>query len=135
MTIRQDQIRVAIVVVIKETQTPAAEQTRCRSNLAGPVDKGQVLLIVIETEQFLIDIGNEQVLPAVVVVIGCIDSHSRARRARIAVRHTGQQTGLFKLSLPLIDEEKVRERVVRDEEIHQAIVVYVGRNGAKRFAE
>src|SRR5262249_23769227 len=135
MAIRQNQIGIAVVIVIEETQTPAAEQTRCRPNLAGPVDEGQIFFIVIETEQFLIDIGDEQILPTVVVVIGRIDAHSRTRRTRIAVSDSGQQTDFFKLSLPFIDEKKVCEGVVRNKEIHQAIVVYVSRDGAKRFAE
>src|SRR5690349_10950167 len=91
MAIRENQIGIAVVVVIEEAQTPTTEQACGLSNLAGAINKGQILFIVIETEQLLIDVGDEQVLPAVVVVIGRIDAHSRARRTRIAISDAGQQ--------------------------------------------
>src|SRR5436853_107732 len=118
MTVRQNQIRVAVVVVIEKTQAPATEKTRCCSNLARLVDEGQILLVLIETEQLLIDVGDEQILPAIAVDIRSVNAHSRAWRTRITVRDASHQAFLFKLAIAFVDEEKVCQRVVRDEEIH-----------------
>src|SRR5215204_3800907 len=135
MTIRQDQIRITVVVVIEKAQAPTTEQTRRRSDFARSINKGQVFLVLIKTEQLLVDVGHEQVLPAVAVIVCRIDTHPGSRRARIAVSDTRQQPDLLKFSFPLIYEKKVLERVVRDEEIHQAVVVYVSSNRSKRFAK
>src|ERR1051325_6973912 len=118
MAVREDQIGIAVVVEIEELQAPTAEQTRGWSNLARLVDEGQILLVLIKAEQFLIDVGDEQILPTVAVVIRGVDSHARTRRARIAIGDARQQPDLFKLSFTFVHEKKVWERVVGHEEIH-----------------
>src|ERR1043166_7219473 len=134
MSVRENQIRIAVVVEVEEAQPPAAEQTRRWSNLARLVDECQVLLILIETEQLLIDVRDEQVLPTIAIDIRGIDSHSRARRTRVAVSDAREESDLFKLSVAFVHEEKIRERVVRHEEIHQAVVIHVSGDGAKGFS-
>src|SRR5687768_10270050 len=135
MAVCQNEIGISIVVVIKEPQTPTAQQPCRWSNFSGSIDEGQILLILIQTKQFLIDIGYKQVLPAIAVVICCVHSHTGSRRTGVAVRNPGHQADLFKLSFPFVYKQEVSERVVCDEEIHQAIVVYVGRDRSEGFAK
>src|SRR6266853_4341357 len=61
MAVYQKQIGVAVVVVIEEPQSPTAQHLRCGANLSGLVSKDQILLVVIETEKFPIDVGDKKV--------------------------------------------------------------------------
>ncbi len=50
MTIGQDKIRISIVIVIKEFETPSTEWTSRRSDFPGLIGKSHILFVVIETE-------------------------------------------------------------------------------------
>src|SRR5687767_2970457 len=82
----------------------------------------------------MIDIRNEKILPSVAIKVGRIDAHAGARPAGLAVRDACCQTNLFKLSRSLVEEKKVRHRVVGHKQIEERIVVDVGRNCSKRLA-
>src|SRR5262249_38670023 len=45
-----------------------------------------------------------------------------------------RQPGLLKFSTALVDEEEVGHGVIGDEQVHQPVVVHVGRHCAKRLA-
>src|SRR5204863_7280523 len=73
MPVGQDQVRIAVVVIVEKLQAPAAQQSRGRPDFTRLVSEGQILFVVIKAEQFLINVGDEQVLPAVAVEIGRIN--------------------------------------------------------------
>src|SRR5215467_15654118 len=79
MPVGQEKIDVAVVVVIKELQAPAAQQPRGVRNSVhvGYVRKGLVLVVVVEREHLLVYVRHEEILPSVLVKIGGIYSHSR----------------------------------------------------------
>src|SRR6185369_17377844 len=70
---------------------------------------------------------------AIAVEVSSVDAHTRARPTRFAVCDTRCKPDLLKLPTTFVEKEKVRHRVVRDEEIHQPVVVYIGGDSAKRF--
>src|SRR5258708_25088361 len=98
MAVYQKQIGVAIVVVIEEPKSPPAQHLRCGANLSGLVSKDQILLVVIETEKFSIDVGDKKVLPAIPIKISRLHSHSRTWFASIAEGHACRQANLFKFA-------------------------------------
>ena len=104
MAIDQKQIGIAVIIVIKEPQAPAAQHLRCRPNFTGLVRKDKILLVVVETEKLAIDIRHEKILPTVAIIVRRVYSHSRARFSRVAVSYTCRQSNLFKFSAPLIDK-------------------------------
>src|SRR5438046_9728112 len=104
MSVNQEQIRITVVVVIKEPKAPTAQHLRCRSNLARLVRENKILLVLIKTEKFTIDIRHEEILPPIAIVICRVHSHSRARFAHVAERDPSSQADFFKLSVPLIDK-------------------------------
>src|SRR6185369_16229253 len=122
---------VAVVVVIKELQAPAAEQLRRWSNFAGLIGEDQLLVVMVETEELLIDVGDEKILPAVAVEVSSINAHAGSWPSRFSIRDTGCQSDLLKLSATFVEKEKVGHRVVGDEEIHQAVIIYIGGDRAE----
>src|SRR5262245_5261857 len=59
VAVGQDQVGVAVVVVIEELQSPAAQQSRRLGYFARLIDEGQVFLVVVKAEQLLVDVGDE----------------------------------------------------------------------------
>src|SRR6185503_8387156 len=134
MAVDKEEVRITIVVVIEETQSPAAQHLRRRSYLPGFVRKNQVFLIVIETKKFLIDISHKKILPTVTIIVSGVNSHPGARLPGITEGHPGRQSDFFKFAATLIEEQKIWHRIVGYKEIQQAIVVNVRSYGAERFA-
>src|SRR5216684_2268542 len=102
MAIYQQQIRVTIVVIIEEPQSPTAQHLRCCSYFSGFIRKSQVFLVVIKTEELSIDVRYKKILPAITVIVRCVYSHSRARPAVLTEGHPSRQSDLFKFSTTLI---------------------------------
>ena len=83
MAVGEEQIDGAVVVVIEELQPPAAQQARRLRDAVDVRDvaEGLVLVVLVEREHLLIDVGDEQILLAVAVEVGGIDAHAGARLA------------------------------------------------------
>src|SRR5439155_4149780 len=97
VAIGEDQVGPAVVVVIEEFQSPAAEHARHRPNprLPGHIVKGLVAVIQVEREDLLVYIGNKEFLPSIVVEVRRVHAHPRARHAVHAVPHTRRQAHLL----------------------------------------
>src|SRR5215467_139898 len=132
MPVTQKQVDFTVIVVVDKLQSPPAHQPRGQADAVRVRNIGEdlVLIVVVERIHFLIDIGLKQIDPAILIVVGCVYSHSRPRLAECAHTYTGYHSDLFELSLASIGEEKIRNRIVRDIQIHAAIVVQVGGNDA-----
>ncbi len=133
----EHQVEVAVVVVVEELQAPPAEQPR---GLRDAVGVGHVLerlvaAVLVEREHLLIDVGDEQVLPAVLVEVGGIDAHARPRLAVGREAHLGRQADLLPLAAAAVHEQEVLHRVVGDEQVELPVVVQVGGDDAEALAE
>src|SRR5688500_6361459 len=115
MTVYEKQVGIAVVVVVKKLKPPAAKKVSRWRDLARLVREDQLAVVVIKAEKLVIDVSDEQVLPAVGVVIGCIHAHSRSRPPGFTVSHTRGKPDLLKLPLAFIKKEKVGHRVVGNE--------------------
>src|SRR5262249_27267225 len=125
MPVNQEQIRITIVVIIKEFQAPAAQHLSRRRDLTRLIREDQIFLVVVKTEKLVIDVGDEEVLPSISVIVRRINAHSGAWSTGVAVSNPCSQSYLLKLSLTFIEEEEIRHGVVRNEQIHQRVVVYI----------
>src|SRR5688572_14823620 len=133
MAIYQEQVRIAVIVIIKEPQAPTTQKLRRRSYLARLVGKREIFLIMIKTKKLLLNVCHEKVLPAVAIIICGIDTHSGTGFSRSTEAHAGGEPDLFEFAAPIINKKKVGQGVIRDEEIHSAVVVHVRRDCAKRL--
>ena len=114
MAVTEQQVKIAVIVVIKKFQTPAAHQPRSHPDPIGigNVAEHFVLIVVVERVHFLIDIGREQVDPAILIVVRCVYSHPRAGFAKAADAHACKNSDFLKSPLATVRQKKIRHRIV-----------------------
>src|SRR6266851_5262374 len=79
VAVNQEKVRVAIIIIVKKSQSPATQKLRGRAYFARFIRKSKIFLIVIKAEKLLLDVSYKKVLPAITVKVHRIDSHSRTR--------------------------------------------------------
>ena len=92
-----DEVHVAVIVVVKKLQPPSAHPACSHANslLHRYVFKAPVAAVTIKRKDLLIDVGDEQVHPAVIVEVGRVDAHTRPRTAVGAICNIGGKAVLF----------------------------------------
>ena len=137
VTVGEEQIDVPVVVVVEELQAPAAEKPRRLRDAVGRGDVREELaaVVLVKREHLLVDVGDEEILLAVAVEVGRVHAHAGPRRAVGAERDFRREADLFPFALAAVREQEVLHRVVRDEEVHQPVVVDIGSDDAEGLAE
>src|SRR5260221_124312 len=137
VSIRDEQILIAIVVIIEELYAPAAHEPggTADSGCTGHVIEGFVVPIAINGVHLLIDVGDEQVLPAVLIEVRGVDAHARSSPAVLTEANTGSEANFFKLAVAAVSKEKILDCIVRNEKIHPAVVVDISRDNSPRLAK
>src|SRR5579883_541600 len=137
IAVGEKQVEVAVVIVIEELEPPAAHQARCCADAGcvGLIIKSLVVVVLIERILFVIDVGDEEVQPSVLIEVGGIDSHAGSGTASLAETYSGKGGDFFELAVAAIHEEEVRGGIVGDEEVHAAIIVEVGGYRSPGFSE
>ena len=98
------------------------------------VGKGFVLVVGVQREHFLIDIGDEQVFPAIGIDVSRVHAHAGARLAVLAEAHFSRQRDLLPFAFATIDEQKILHRIIGHEQVHEPVVIDVGSHYAESFA-
>src|SRR6266567_8735333 len=99
---------------------------------ARHVVESEIVIVVIDGIHLLVNVGHEQVLPAVLIVVGGVHTHAGSRASILAVGDTRVEPDFFE-SASAIEEKKIRHSVIGHEQVHPAIVVNVGSDHAPRF--
>src|SRR5579872_2961912 len=89
---------------------------------------------MVDGVHLVIHIGDKQILPAVLVVVGGIDTHAGAGATILTISNPGRESDVFELAFT-IDKKKIGNGVIGDEEIHPVVVIDVGRNRTPGFPE
>ncbi len=97
------------------------------------IREGSILVVVIETIQFEVEMSDVDILPSVAVHVGSIDAHAGFVASIFTGRHSGNQRDVFKSSVVLVDEQKVWPRVVGDGDVGPAVIVEIRENHAHAF--
>ena len=104
MPICDHEIKIAVIIVIEEFQTPAAHElggagnTRWRSEIV----EGLVVLVSVHRIKLMIEIGNEQVHPAVLIEIRGVHTHPGAGFPSFAEADAGGEPDLFEAMALLV---------------------------------
>src|SRR5882762_3232644 len=137
MPVGQNQVRVAVIIVIQEPQPPPAQQACWAGNSMASTEirKSLVAVVSVNRKSLLIDVGHEKVLAAVLVEIRRIDPHAGASQPIFAVPHTGSQSDLFEFLAAPVHKQKVGNRVVGLKQVEIPIIINVRGDYAEPFAE
>ncbi len=87
--------------------------------------EGAVVLVPVEREDFLVDVGTKRSIQPSLIEVGRIDTHARARAAIRAVGDVGVKPDFFEAA-SAIEKQEIRDCIVGDKQIHPAIVVDIG---------
>src|SRR4029077_19476186 len=98
------------------------------------VSKRGVAIVLIESVALVGEIGDDQVGPAVIVVIGEVDAHAGISAAVAVDGYLRRQTHFFKRAITLVVVEELDHGVVGDKEIDVAIAIVVRQRNAESFA-
>src|SRR5581483_5356219 len=109
ISIGKEQIKIPVIIVIKELQPPSAHQPGCHadSGTAGLVVKGLVTIVLVNRKSLHVDVRHEQIHPSVLVEIGRIEPHPGAGATLAAVSHTRVRAAFLEPPLPAIHKDKV----------------------------
>ena len=134
MAVAKQEIKVAVIVIVKELHAPSAHQLGGRPNpgRCGKVTKCLVLVVVIQRKHFLVYVGDEQVGPSILIVVSSVHTHTRTCTAVGAVAHPCQHTVLFEFPFS-IEEEEIWLCVIGHKQIHPAVVIDVAGHYAPRL--
>src|SRR5579883_1149349 len=137
MTIHDEQIGIAVVVVVEEFYAPSAHETgdSADAGWTGHFVEREITIVLINRIHFVVDVGDKKVLPAIVVEIGGIDAHAGARPALLAESHAGIEANVRECAVLFVKEEKIFDGIVGDEKVHPSVVVDVGGDDAPGLAK
>src|SRR5215467_223490 len=122
-----EEIDVPVVVVIEEFDAPTAHEPRKAANSHGArhVVERIVMTIAVDGIHFLIDVGNKEILPAILVKVCGVNAHAGPRAPLLAVSYARCEPDFLKLSVTTIHKKKVWLRVVGHKKVYPPIVVDV----------
>ena len=82
----------------------------------------------------MVDVGDEQIHPTILVEIRRIHAHSRTRPYLQRCRPLLLLRQSLRIPLPAVHEKKVRDRVIGDKKIHPPVIINIGGDHAPGFA-
>src|SRR5262252_4324228 len=81
--------------------------------------------VLIKTVDFVVQVRNEEVHPAVLVHVGGINAHPRARLTLFAEGNACREPDLLKALPRPVDKKEVGDGVIGYGEIYPAIIIYI----------
>src|SRR5579859_1209315 len=116
--------------------TPTGVQHRgaCQACGEAGVIKCGVAVVLVQGVALIRKIRDYEVGPAVIVVIGKIDAHSRISAAIAVHGDLSEEADFLKRPVPFGVIKKFNHRVIGDDDVNVAIAIVIGDGDAKSFA-
>ena len=131
-----EEIFPAIVVIVEETDAPPRVghgEAGDTGSEAG-VSKSGVAIVLVEGVALVGEIRDDQIGPAIVIIIGEIDTHASVSAAVAVNGDFGEEADFFEGAVAFVVIEKFDHGVVGDEEVNVAVAVVIGESDAQGFA-
>src|SRR5580658_6571868 len=127
MPLRNKYILVAIIVEVGYAQPPAAHfrGDLRQSGSATGIGKCSISIVAIQGIALETQIVDQQVEPAVVVVVSCVHSHPRISVAVFIQRNSGESTDFLKGPVAIVMQQHLRPVVVGNKDIRPAVMIIV----------
>src|SRR5258707_9176503 len=110
MAVGDEQIDPAIVVVIKELSPPADVRKAYRgpSRIVGNIGERIATNVAVKDIVFIVEVGNEYIQPAVVVIVTHRNAHAPLLGAISVDRHARFESDLAERAVPIVMVEIIR---------------------------
>src|SRR5215468_1174105 len=126
MAVRQNQIGPAIIVIVKEHDTPAQKLgIGSNSRSVGHVRKRAIPVIVIESRRVIGKVGLEDVQLPIPVVIRNRCAHASLLTSILVVGYATHDGCISEGSISIIPVENVGRAVARDIDVGPAVIVVI----------
>ena len=131
------QIQPAVVVEVEPGGAPpgVGEAAGAEPRAGAAVLEPARPVVDVEVVPLAVQVGQEEVLVAVVVEVARVHPHARLGHAQSAQRRAGQQPGLAERPVAAVDPQQVLDAVVGDVDVDPAVAVEVGGGDAERRTE
>src|SRR5579863_1281722 len=119
MAVYNEQVDVAVIVVVEEFHSPTAHQagSPANSHRSRQVVEGLVVVVPIDGIHLLVHVSDEEILPAILIEIRGVNAHPGARPPFLAESDAGFQTDIREFSVLLIQKQKILDGVIGYEKI------------------
>ena len=125
MTVGDVEVAPAVVVKINQPDAPGHVGQTVAQAGAGRLVHEQAVEVAVESVRVAGEVGDHQIEPAVVVVVGPISAHAGLRVAVLVVGDARLDGDLGEAAA-VVAEQEVRHRIVGDEQVRVAVAVIVG---------
>src|SRR5580704_13539388 len=128
MALSDEEIFPAVVIVVEEAYPPSRVSHGHLANasrVAG-IAEGAVSVVLVERVALIRQVGDDNVRPSIVIVIGKIHAHASVGSAIQVDRDFGGQTDLFEGSVALIVIKELNHGVIGHKKVDCAVTVIVG---------
>src|SRR5689334_17121525 len=97
------------------------QRYRSQSGSGSRVVEATVLQVGEERVSLVRQIRDDNVGPAIVVIVREIDAHSGKAGAVTIERGAGRKADFFELSISQVVEDELRDRIIGEKNIHQPV--------------
>ncbi len=134
--LRHEQIEPSVIIVVDQFRSPARVQHRDSSNPAAVGHVFKKALIV--AKQCVLLIGqsiDENVRPAIVVVVREIRTHACKHFSVLVIGHPGSQSDFAEGSVAIVAKQLLREGIICHKDVGPAILIEVVDCYAQSFSQ
>ncbi len=126
--LRNEQVFPTVIVVIEEVRAPTGKGQGRAADAGGIGDIAEsAVAIVVEKHVALVGkVSDNDVRPAVIIVVAEVDSHAGERLSIFVVPNPGEQAYFRKGAFSIFVIQKTLNRIVSNEYIGKSIAVIVG---------
>ena len=136
MAVGDHDVGPAVAVEVRQGAAPAdpGEAVDGQAEVGGDVEEGAPAQVPEEGVVFLLEVGDEQLRPAVAIEV--LGVHPHPGRCPAADIPAGARVlrGVAEVAVTSVEEEEVRVLIVGDVDVNPAIAVQVGRHDAEAMA-
>src|SRR5207249_8309283 len=125
-----------VIVVVEEAYAPSGVGHGDASDAGreAVVGESRVAVVLVEGVALVGKVRNDQIRPAVIIIVGEIDAHTGEGAAVAVDGDFGEEAHFFKGSVAFVVIEEFDHRVVGNEEINMAVAVVIGESDTQAFA-
>src|SRR5580704_8459022 len=127
MSLRDKYILQAIIVEVGQAQPPSRHLRGdlCQSGAGAGIGKRSVAIVAIQGVALEAQVVNQQVEPAVIVVVSHVHTHAGISMAVFINRNTGKKAAFLKRPVSLVMQQHLRPVVVGNKNIRPSVLIIV----------
>src|SRR5947208_7266775 len=136
MSLRNEEIFPAIIVVIEQMRTPTgkSKSPAAHAGRVGHILEAAFAVVVKEVIAFIRKVRDDNVGATVIVVVAEVSPHPCKRFAVLIVGNACRKADFGERAISVVVVQEARHRIVGDKDVREAVVVIIGKRYPQSFA-